>query len=223
MKSIVLTSDELFTIEDKPHVVTLSVEYNEHARINYYWVSAVTETGLDLCNIPGFSYLKYTTPRNTRLRSEKSIVTEMYSILERYADAVRSIQDGIVLTERKVTVNISGTDAYGSGIYGLEFFSAASIYSDKSEQVISWYEHDVYNQGPLEVTVFRNKDGYLRVKADETKLYNTEKLQMLYNSERFQKSELAFFFYNEVRRLLGIPFSGHPSRMSGLFQTGVQE
>lgn len=49
------------------------------------------------------------------------------------------------------------------------------------------------------------------------------KLRTLHNSERFQNSGYAFFFYNEVRRLLGHPIKGELSRMSGLMPSNVQE
>ena len=188
----------------------------------HYFVSALTDTGFDLCGHE--RYFKYSQPIvNTRLRSDLSIATDMLAFLDDYENAVIQHAPRIVLTERVVTGRISGTNCMIQGVSGLEYFCAASIYSKQSGECISWYEHDVFKQGPIELLVYRNEEGRLRVKADEQALYDFDKLKALHDGERFQKSKYAFMFYNEVRRLLGIEVKGDPKRMSGLMDIGRQE
>lgn len=212
-----VTQDAVFTIENKQHNVTVSVEYFPKGDI--YFVSAETETGFDLTN-SSYGYLKYDAKRNTRLRSEQSIANEMIVVLDSYVVAIEKMQADIILTSKIDTVSISGNTACGTSLI---LFPAANIHSKQSGEVISWYEHDVYNQGKLEVELIRTKEGQLRVYADENKLYDKVELRKLYESKDFQESKFAFFFYNEVRRLLGVKVTGHPKRMSGLMPNDVQE
>lgn len=221
MNQILSVIEEVqFAIEGKFQSVRISVEYY-NSKHGYYFVSAETETGFDLCD-PSQGYFKYDVKRNTGLRTETSIVNEMYEVLQRYIKEIRGIQDKIILTSRTQVVEIRGTECYSS-ILGSRFFSAGIIHSKQSDESISWYEHDVYKQGELEVNVSRNKEGQLRFHADENALYDFDKLRKLYESEAFQNSKYAFFFYNEVRRLLGMPPKGDPKRMSGLMPSDAQE
>lgn len=216
-----VTQDVLVNIENRLQLVTVVVEYYIGARTPEYWVSAITETGFDLCN-HSYGYFKGNVARNTRLRSEKSIVIEMIDVLDVFVNAIENLASEILLTSKQTVVKIEGTDVYSS-INGARFFNAACIRSKQSGQVISWYEHNVFTQGQLEIEVTRNKDGQLQFSADENKLYDLIKLRELHDSKDFQNSKYAFMFYNEVRRLLGIPVKGHPERMSGLMPSDVQE
>lgn len=216
-----VTQDVLVNIENRLQLVTVVVEFYNAARISEYFVSAITETGFDLCN-SSHGYFKYHVLRNNKLRAEKSIVNNMIDVLDSYVASIESNANEFILTSKQTVVNIRGTNAYGS-ISDARFFSAACIRSKQSDQVISWYDHDVFTQGQLEIEVTRNKDGQLQFSADENKLYDLIKLRELHDSKDFQNSKYAFMFYNEVRRLLGIPVKGHPERMSGLMPSDVQE
>jgi hypothetical protein len=218
-----MTMDIEACIEGRLQTVILSVEYTPHSRAPYYWLSALTETGFDLCNI-SYGYFKGSVNMlNTRLRSKKSITNDMLGVLDSLARSVQGIADGIILSERTVTGSINGTEIYLRGVEGVPFTSAANIQSVQSGQVLSWYAHDVFRQGTIELTAYRNAEGQLRFKADETMLYDTDKLRALVESEAFKSSKYAFFLYNECRRLLGMPVQGDPARMSGLMPSNVQE
>lgn len=219
MQHIGLTQDILVNIEGREQTVTLAIEY--HPNLKHYYLDAVTETGFDLCN-SSYGYLKGYQNRNGRLRTDLSILDEMFNILEAYTTSIRNMAADIILTSRTTKATISGTDVY-TKIAGMPITSAANIHSKQSSEVLSWYEHNVYKQGDIEVEVYRTKEGQLRLRADENALYDMDKLRALYHSEAFQMSKLAFFCYNECRRILGIPVMGDPKRMSGLFQIGVQE
>lgn len=220
-KSISLTLDLTVNIEGKDQCVILAIEYHPSVK-NYYYINAITETGFDLCN-SNYGYFNYCCPRlNTRLHSEKSIANDMLFILDCLADSIRNIANDIILSGREVEVTISGTECYAP-IPEARFFPASNIRSKQSGSVLSWYEHNVFSQGKLMVSVYRQTDGQLRFEADEKQLYDLGKLQFLYGSVAFKESKLAFFFYNECRRLLGIPVTGDASRMSGLMDIGRTE
>lgn len=219
---ITITQDVQVNIENRIQTVSVSVEC--HPKMDQsYFLSAVTECGFELCG-GNQGYFKYHAKRtNPRLRSEKSIANDMLATLDSLILGIQDIASGIILTERVVKGSIHGTEVYINGVVGVPFMPASNIHSKQSGQALSWYTHDVFTQGTIELTVFRNSDGYLRFKADENALYDKAKLQELHDSDAFQNSKLAFFFYNECRRLLGIPVMGEPARMSGLFAQGIQE
>jgi hypothetical protein len=219
LREFSIVYDASFRIEGKQHQVSLSVSYHPKARC--YWIDAITETGFDLCSDNG--YFKSTIElQRTKLRSEASIALVMLGILDSLAEQIRAMQSDIILTSRKASVTIRGVDAY-SNIRNALFFSAANIQSKQSGQVLSWYEHDVFKQGELVVEAYRTNEGQLRFRADERDLYDLTKLKRLHDSDAFQSSKFAFFFYNECRRLLGIPVTGDAKRMSGLFDSGRAE
>lgn len=49
---------------------------------------------------------------------------------------------------------------------------------------------------------------------------DADALRILANSSDFRNEKYAFFFYNEVRRLLGMPIKGNAKQMSGLLPAG---
>ncbi len=222
MEYLSITTDLLVEIEGREQVVVLAVEYACCARIPHYFVEAITETGFNLCN-SSYGYLKYSVPMgNTRLRSETSIANDMLHVLESYARCIQNLAPEIVLSGRHVRARISGTDLY-TDVRGLEFTKASNVRSSQSGQVLSWYEHDVFKQGEINVSVYRQTDGQLRFEASEYALYDLPKLRALVEGERFRNSNFAFFFYNEARRLLGMPVKGDPKRMSGFMPSDRSE
>jgi hypothetical protein len=218
MERIVMSTKELtlsrtteVLIENKLQPVVLTIEgYTDNA---WYYVQAITSTGFNLCT-NSYGYFKYNTSRNTRLRSAKSIEREMNSILDRYEASIRSIADRIILTSRTIAGKISGSDFYGPNTD--HWFNVNNIHSMQSRQSVSWYHHDIFNQGEIEVFVERNKEGQLRYYADEKKLYNQDKLNQLFKSDAYSKRNFAFFFYDELARLVGAPYNDTRA-MSGLF------
>ena len=208
-----------FQIEGKRHMVDVSVECHPIIKTHYY-LSAVTETGWDLCSASG--YFKDFIDRNSRIKSEASILAEMVEILDRLKTGIAKIAGDIILTEKVVKARISGGTCY-TELSVLRFFDVCNICSMQSGETLSWFNYDVFMSGGIDVVLYRTTDGALKIKADENVLYDKTKLLSLYNSESFQASKLAFFKYNELRRLLGIPFAGHPARMSGLFPSAVKE
>jgi hypothetical protein len=176
-----------------------------------YFIEAITETGFNLTDLH-HGYYKHLIERNTKLRSAKSIKAEQESILESFAAAMVS-NKSMIITETQVTVEIRSRDyIYFHG----QIFDLVNVRSAQSGQGISWYYHDVYKAGPLTLTLKRSSDGQLQAFADETQLYDLEKLKALAESKTFIERGFAFFFYDEVNRLLGREYS-NPKSMSGLF------
>lgn len=221
MKFLGVTTEYKFNIEGKAHTVTLSVEFNYKAKLEYYFVSAITETGFDLCQ-DSYGYFKGYVSRNCKLRSEASIVHEMAGIIDSYINAIKQIEHKIIVTTKTISANISGNTCY-AWVLGSEFFDACNIYSKESDMVLSWYSHDVFKQGKLEVEAYRTESGQLKFRASEKDLYDLDKLNTVYNSDAFQNSKFAFFNYNECRRLLGLKVTGNPKRMSGLMPQDIKE
>ncbi len=219
---ISITQDITANIENKLQRVSVSVEYHPETK-RVYFISAVTECGFELCNEHTGYFKDFIKRINSNLRSEKSIANDMLDILDSLVKGVQDIASSIILTERVVSGSISGTEVYINGVTGVPFMPASNIHSKQSGHVLSWYKHDVFNQGTIELTVFRNSEGRVDFKADENALYDKVKLQALHDSDAFQNSKFAFFKYNECRRLLGIPVQGDPARMSGLFWHETKE
>lgn len=204
----------LITVPIQGREVEITLELELTTR--FYFISAVCETGFDLCT-HSHGYFKDHVARNTKLRSLKSIESEQAGILDRYEALIRRDAGEFILFPTTVQGRISGDTFYGPT--SVHFFDAANIHSLQSRQSISWYSHDVFNQGEIELHVERNKDGQLRFYADENALYDRVKLQALYTSERYTQRQFAFFFYEEVARLVGAPH-GDLRAMSGLFAQG---
>jgi hypothetical protein len=210
-----------FNIEGRTQTVQLAIDYT-YGITDYYWVSAITETGFDLCT-HSYGYFKSDVQvRNTRLRSEASIVADMVSVLDDYIYGIQSIEQDIILTEKSLDAKISDTECF---IFksDVHFFPASNIHGAQSGLCLSWHEHDVFNQGPIVVTAYRTKEGQLLFKADESALYDLSKLKQLMERDAFKSSKLAFFNYNECRRLMGMPVDGDPKRMSGLMPSDRTE
>jgi hypothetical protein len=201
------------TIEGREHTINLTVEYDKR-QSTFLYVSAIADTGFNLCGHD--AYFKDYIPMNSKVRAEKSIANHMLDVLDNFETSIREHTDGIVLAHKSIKVNINGTEVYGSPLLGMPFFSACNIKSAKSGECVSWYEHNIFKQGDIQLEVYRQTNGQLRIEAKEEELYDFTKLRALYDSESFQKSKFAFFFYNEVRRLLGMPINGDLKRMSGL-------
>jgi hypothetical protein len=176
-----------------------------------YFIEAITETCFSLTELH-HGYYKHAIDRNTKLRSAKSIKAEQESILESFAAAMVS-NKSMIITETELKVE----NKYSETIYSHgHVFNLVNVKSVQSGQGISWYHHDVYKAGPLTLTLKRSPEGQLQAFANETELYDLEKLKALAESKTFIERKFAFFFYDEVNRLLGREYS-NPKSMSGLF------
>lgn len=203
-------------IDGKEHVFKIKLE--SYPDITKYWfVSIETDFKLNLCD-PSYGFFKSTLERNTRLRALKSIKADALGILGRITQAVKDLD---LIIDREIEVNISGKDFYYSNSDVMRFNAASNIFSKQSNKVISWYDHDVFKQGLLKVHAKRDEDGHLRLYADETQLYDLDKLKALRDSDRFTAKQFAFFNYNEVLRLLG-EVNTSTDEMSGLFARGIK-
>jgi len=152
---------------------------------------------------------------NHWIRSAKSIKKEKQAIVEHYkAYVVDNLDDFVLETKTYHDTKIS-YDYVAIRPYGIKPYL---IHSTQSGQVISWHDHDVYlNNTVLDVIAKRDsKTGQLKYYADETKLYDYNKLQKLADSDNVKNKKLAFFFHDELNRLLGRKH-GRIQNMSGLF------
>lgn len=201
-------------IENRLQTVIIAVD--DDRRGNHYYVECITETGFDLCN-QQYGYFKAYYPMNTRLRSESSKQNEVNELVEAFETAIQVQAPNILLTATEVVIKVSGTKFYSDN-RNIQFGECMNIKSKQSGLSISWYEHDVYNQGELTILLYRKTDGQLAMEADENQLYSTEKVKALVESDNFKNKKYAFFCYNEALRLAGISNLIDGS-MSGLFAT----
>lgn len=220
MNNLIVQLDTTARIQGTDQTVSVTVERFESGRL---FLHAITETGFDLCS-HDYGYLKRTVQGNTRLRSESSMLTEMIQVADDMAKTIKRIEGTILLTTQTLQAKISGTKVFtGLASASVDYFDVCNIHSIESDATISWYAHDVYNQGPIELVFYRDDNGAPRFKATDAALYDLNKLKELHDGAAFQNSEYAFFFYNEVRRLLGMPIKGHAKRMSGFGPSERQE
>jgi len=205
------------TIETKKQSVELSIKPCPNGK--YYWIDAITETGFSLCSDhwQDDRYLKTTQPKNTQLRSPKSIKAEMESVLSAYESKFKEIQNEIILTETTIEARMNGGETL-CGPPGHWSIHAPSIKSLQSNECLSWHYHDVFkDSGTITLTVRRNSKGYLRYYANENDLYCAEKLKRLASKDGVKNKNYSFFFYEELNRLVGRPH-GNTKAMSGLFK-----
>lgn len=180
-----------------------------------YCLDAVTSTGFNL-TMSSYGVLKHCFDANRRLRSEKSILAEMTAILDDVIEyASTNLKREVIKT---LTIKTVLNDSEYQLFKGLSIpFPTCSIKSLESGNPIAWHYHDVFNtDSEIEVVISRKTCGQLTAHASEASLYDLAKVQELANDKRFKKQGYAFFFYNEVKRLLGQPFEGSNQAMSGL-------
>lgn len=180
-------------------------------------VSAVMPNGFDLANIH-HGLIKRHFDGNPRLRTEASKNREITTLMDGIESHLKSIKGAVldIGDSLDIQVNLTSKDAYIRGIEGVFSLSPNNIKSKTSGVSISWYHHDVYNTGDISVTVTRIESGQLEFTASDGDLYDQTKINQLVESENFKNKKLAFFFYEEAKRLAGLKH-GQVESMSGLF------
>jgi hypothetical protein len=91
-----------------------------------------------------------------------------------------------------------------------------NVKSIESGKGISWYYHDVFRSGRIKVLAKRSESGQLQFFAKESELYDLRKLKKLNRQIETEGKTFAFFFYEELKRLIG-KNHGPTFQMSGLF------
>lgn len=200
-----------------PVTFTLERQGSKDEFNSRYYLDAVTSTGFDLTQA-SYGAFRSIFDANQRLRSEKSILKEMNEILDSITDYASKNLGRFII--KSLTVKKTLSDGEWQFFKETDPFPTCSIKSKESGNPISWYYYDVFNtDSEIEVTFSRTETGQLTAYASEHALYDFKKLDQLAASERFQDQKFAFFFYDEVNRLvLGQPASDQSSTMSGLFK-----
>ena len=185
-----------------------------------YWIEAVViRTGFDLCDMDN-GYFKHRVTGNPKLRSKKSIEAELNDIYESFKNSIINSAESFIIDQTAVQAEINGEWFHVKGANRVDQINhTMNINSNISNTGVAWYHHDVYNQGPIELSVTRCSKGYLVYTAAEKDLYDFKKLKKLSESKDFKEQKYAFFKYNEVKRLLGLEFDGSSKSMSGLFSS----
>lgn len=209
---------------DGTYLVSVSIERENSIKgSDAYWNidAVVSETGLRLTN-RHYGILHSFVDANKRLRAEKSIKAEGDILL-------RDIELHLIREARKhyikeYTTTLTTSPGYSEYLFGGPMpIPMCSIRSKQSGECISWHYHDVFKaNSPLTVTFYRTAEGQPQVKADENELYDFDKLRDLVESKEFKEQKYSFFFYNEVRRLLNMPFEGDVKAMSGMFRSSIK-
>jgi len=199
IKNLSITEDVIYIIEGKAQIVTMSIEFHPKVR-EYYWVDALTETGFNLCD-SNYGYYKCAYKIQNVKRSERTIIEDMYDVLQNYINCIHQDAKTIILTKCILTAFISSNTCYVDKLSRF-IFSASNIHSKQTGLVVSWHEHDIFKEGNIELEARRNRDGQLQFFANESTLYDLNKLKRLQNTEAFQTSKYAFMCYDEVNRLI---------------------
>lgn len=210
-----------FTLTRQESIFTLTRQKSISKSDTRYILNAITSSGFDL-TMRSYGMLKHCFDANKRLKTQKSILAEMTSILDDVIEyASTNLKREIIKTLMVKTILDNSEYQWFKGLSIP--FPTCSIKSIESGNPISWYYHDVFNtETPIEITFSRKDCGQMTAHASELKLYDLNKIQKLTKEPRFKEQGYAFFFYNEVKRLLGQPFEGSNEQMSGLFQRGAK-
>lgn len=182
------------------------------------YINAVMPNGFDLCNIH-YGILKNKVSLNSRLRSKKSKLNELNQVFNSIVDYFKNL-NGLILDHGeifKTNIKLKSDYIVIPNLAGENIFKTNSLKSTLSKVPVSWFYHDVYRLNEkIQVTVIRNKKGYLEFFAEDHDLYDLKKLNKLAESENFKVRRYSFFFYDEVLRLTGKPYLDS-NNMSGLF------
>jgi len=183
------------------------------------YVSAIMPNGFNLCHLHHGSFLGRFNA-NPLLKSDKSRLKELSEILETIKEAIEISQK--VFIDYGETVNIDAGNMSDSvllrNIACTTFVNLHNIKSLDSGVGLSWYNHPVYTKNKtIPVTITRNEQyGNLELKAYDKDLYDLEALKTLTETRSFKEEKLAFFDYEEAKRLLGMEYSAIGNK-SGLF------
>lgn len=210
---------------DGPYTVEIAVERENSrdftdVRINIDAI--VKETGMSLTNVH-YGLLKNWVKANKRPKASKSIKQELKHVIQ---DIIETLEDN----SRRYFIkeySFEGKTSFGHNdlVFGIPTgpVHLASVKSLNSGECVSWHHHDIFRENaPITLHFSRKKDGQPQVHADETELYDFDKLQALADSNDFKEQKFSFFFYNEVKRLLGIPFEDKANAMSGMFGSNIK-
>lgn len=187
-----------------------------------YFINAVVlNTGLSLTH-HSYGILKSWVPANNRRKAKRSIDKEVKELLEDIKESLEQDAKRYFVKDYTVTVKTSsGLSEYIFGVPGNPV-PIHCIKSLQSGETLSWHYYDVFKENS-EITLHfkRKEDGQPQVFADENELYDFKKLEDLVKGEDFKNQKYSFFFYNEAKRLLDIPFEDEVSAMSGMFGSNI--